>query len=375
MLNRFFQRLTLAYDSIYIRELGANPIQLGIVNSFSYVAGTLTSTPIGWLQDRYSLKKIFLAGVGISLVVTSIYAFATGWTMIIPAMLLSTFALSIGSCLTICDVSLRSEDRSTCKGICDGFFATPSLVAPTLAALVITHFGGIGVEGIRPLYFIQLTAGLLLFFFLALQLTKIERPKVRKSLGFIGDYNEVFRRGLALKRWIMFAIVNSFSVGLVATFTQPFAYEIKGADQFILGGMITAGLVIQILFAPVLGSMADRIGRKRVIYMTEPIYWASILMLVLSPSPEFLIISSILGGFRMITDYVCITPLMVELVPIDCIGRWRGILGLFAGLISIPAPIIGGIIWENLGPSCLILIPIAISILVRIPMLTTIPES
>lgn len=49
---------------------------------------------------------------------------------------------------------------------------------------------------------------------------------------------------------------------------------------------------------------------------------------------------------------------MVELVPIDCIGRWRGILGLFGGFISIPAPIIGGIFWENLGLSCLILIPI-----------------
>jgi MFS family permease len=374
MLSRFFQRLTMPYDSIYIRELGADPIQLGMVSSFAHVMSAFVSIPFGWLQDRYSLRRIFLIGVAFSLVVSLIYASATAWVMIIPAMLLSTLATKVGSCLTICDVSLKSEDRSSCKGICDGVFAAPSLIAPTLAALMITHFGGIGVKGIRPLYWTQLVAGVVLFFFLATQLTEIERPNVTSNLGFMEDYMEVFRKGVALKRWIIFAVVTSFSTAMVTPFQQPFAHEIKQADQFILGGMITASLAVQILFSASLGSMADTIGRKKVIYMTEPLYWASTLLLVFAPSPEFLIISSILGGFRMIASYVCMTPLMVELVPIEFIGRWRGILGLFQALISIPAPIIGGIIWETIGPSYLFLILILISILVSIPILTTIPE-
>lgn len=76
----------------------------------------------------------------------------------------------------------------------------------------------------------------------------------------------------------------------------------------------------------------------------------------------------------MIADFVAVTPLMVNRVPIDCIGRWRGILGMFNGLASIAAPIIGGYIWEVLGPSYLFLIPVMINILVRIPILTTVPE-
>jgi len=374
MLNRFLQHLTTPYESIYITQLGANPVQLGIVNSSSNVVGTLISIPTGWLQDKYSLRKIFLAGLVLSLTVSSIYALATEWVMIIPAMLLSALAIKIGSCLTICDVSLKSEDRSTCKGICDGVFETPSLVSPGLAALIITYLGGISVASIRPLYWIQLVAGIILFFFLATQLTEIDRPKVTSTFGFIGDHREVLKRGTALKRWIIFDMVSTFSTAMVAPFTLLYAYEIKRGDQFILGGMITTGLVIEIVFAALLGNIADRIGRKRVIYMVEPLYWASTLMLVLAPSPEFLIVSSILGGFRTISNYVAVTPLMVELVPIDCIGRWRGILGLFEGLVSIPAPIIGGIIWETIGPSHLVLIPMLIGMLVRIPVLATIPE-
>jgi len=374
MFNRFFQRLSMPYDSIYIIELGANPFHLGLVNGISNVMGVFISAPFGWLQDRYSLRRIFLIGVLMSLAASSIYAVATDWMMIIPAMLLSTLALRVGSCLTICDVSVKNEDRSTCKGICDGLFATPSLVAPTLAALVITHFGGISSSGIRPLYWIQLAAGTVLFLLLATQLKEIERSKAKNKFGFVGDFREVFTRGTALKRWIVLDVVTTFSTAMVAPFTQPFAYEIKGAEQFILGGMITADLTVQVLLSPLLGNVPDRTGRKRVIYMLEPSYWASILVLVFAPSPGFLIISSILGGFRAIAMYVSVTPLMVERVPIECIGRWRGILGLFEALVSVPAPLIGGIVWETIGPSYLFLIPVLISMLVRIPLLATIPE-
>lgn len=245
LFRKFFQRLTESYQNIYIAKLGANPIQLGIVNSFSNVSGAIMAAPFGWLQDKYSLRKIFFIGAAVSLVVTSIFALATNWVMIILAMVLSALVTqrasggpSIGSCHIICDVSVKSEDRSTCKGICDGFFALPSLIAPTLAALIITYFGGISVEGIRPLYWIQLVAGFILFIFLVTQLTEIERPKTRGTTaksGFIGDYREVFRGGTAKKRWIIYSIVNAFTLTMMNPFTSVFANEIKLADQFVLG--------------------------------------------------------------------------------------------------------------------------------------------
>ncbi len=46
-----------------------------------------------------------------------------------------------------------------------------------------------------------------------------------------------------------------------------------------------------------------------------------------------------------------------------------------ASLIAIPAPIIGGIIWEKLSPTYLILLPIALDLLLRIPIFSTVPET
>jgi hypothetical protein len=56
-------------------------------------------------------------------------------------------------------------------------------------------------------------------------------------------------------------------------------------------------------------------------------------------------------------------------------GRWIGVLQFFRGMVSIPAPIIGGIIWEHLGPAYIFIVPILIDLVVRIPLLFTMPET
>ena len=374
LINRFFGNLTIGYQSIYISLLGADPVQLGLVNSFSNISGGVISAPLGWIQDKLSLKKIFLFGVTLSLVATALFGIATTWEMSIPAMLLYTVALSVGACLVICDVSLHNNDRSTCKGICDGFFQIPSLFAPLIAAIVITYFGGVSVQGIRPLYWIQFAGSLILLIILMRYLSEIERPPVPPSQGFITDFKEVFQNGTGLKRWILFAIVNIFSMSMITPFMQLYAYEIKGADQYILGGMMTAGLVSLVVFSSYFGSLADSIGRKKMACLLEPFYLLSLLLLVYAPSPGFLLISALFNGFRLITGFVSLTPMQVELVPVEYRGRWRGILGLITGLASIPAPIIGGLIWNHFGPSVLILTPILIDLLFRMPLLSTIPE-
>lgn len=65
----------------------------------------------------------------------------------------------------------------------------------------------------------------------------------------------------------------------------------------------------------------------------------------------------------------------LELVPVEQMGRWSGLLGLFRGLVTIPAPFLGGLIWKGLGPAYVFLIPIAVDLLLKIPLLTTIPET
>jgi MFS family permease len=375
VFNRFFNQLTMQYNNIFIRGLGASPVELGAVNSASGLGSTLISLPLGYFQDRYSVRKIYLLGITVLSLSPLLYAVAYNWVFVVPAIFISGLCMRLGSCVIICDLSLPNEDRATGKALCEGIGALPTLLSPTIAALLVTLFGGMNVEGIRPLYWIQFVSQILFLVYVALKMTEMERPKrEEESLNPIEDFREVFRRGTATKRWLLFISLNAFTQTMIDPFRYPYAHEVKVAGPFIISGITTAMILTEALFAAPLGRVTDRIGRKKMFYMLTPIYSLSYVIYAFAPSPEWLLVAGFLMGFRMLS-YVAYGAMTPELVPRDCIGRWRGIIGLCLGLATIPAPIIGGLIWENLGPLWVFIIPIAIDIFVRMPLLSTVPET
>ena len=143
--------------------------------------------------------------------------------------------------------------------------------------------------------------------------------------------------------------------------------------------MTTATVVARLISGIPVGRLADKIGRKRVIYFLTPLWYASNLLLVFSPpsalkAPVMLVLSAILLAFYNISSGAT-NAMTLEVVSLEEQGRWGGLLGFFAGLVTIPAPILGGLIWRELGPMYVFLIPIALDLLIRVPLLATVPET
>jgi MFS family permease len=129
-----------------------------------------------------------------------------------------------------------------------------------------------------------------------------------------------------------------------------------------------------VLFGVPLGRLADKIGRKKVIYLLTPLWYASYLLLVFSFSPVTLILAGSLQTFYFISSGVT-GAMTLELVPVERMGKWSGVIGLFRGLVTVPAPILGGLVWDHLNPVYVFLIPIAADLLFKLPLLATIPET
>ena len=143
--------------------------------------------------------------------------------------------------------------------------------------------------------------------------------------------------------------------------------------------MATATVVARLISGIPVGRLADKIGRKRVIYFLTPLWYASNLLLVFSPSstfkaPVMLVLSALLLAFYNLSSGVT-NAMTLEVVSLKEQGRWGGLLGLFTGLVTIPAPILGGLIWREWGPMYVFLIPIALDLLLRVPLLATVPET
>ena len=377
--NSFLANLTAQYDSIYTVALGANSVELGTVSSIGNGFAALISTPVGWLVDRYGFKRFYLLGMGLLAGVALTYALAPNWQVIIAATILFSVSMRLTGtgCSVICADSVQNEDRATAQNVCVTFASILSLIAPLLAAPLITAFGGLTVEGIRPLYTIRFVGYGLVLLFVTSQLRELEWVRAtgaKANPGFIGAFRQLFEGEALLRRWLVVSSLTWLPMAMTAPFLHAFAHQAKGADQYLLGAMTTAAILARLLFGIPIGRLADRIGRKKVIYLLTPLWYASYVLLVFSFNTATLILAGALQTFYAISAGTT-GAMTLELVPAKQMGKWSGLIGLFRGLVTVPAPILGGLIWENLGPIYVFLIPIAIDLLLRIPLLTTIPET
>jgi ACDE family multidrug resistance protein len=377
-LSLFFYQMVLPYISVYTRALGATGTQLGIVNSVGMGTGGLVGPLTGWLIDRVGVKRIYLVGIAMLALSYLIYGLAQGWGIIMAAMIAYWvgFGVSGHSCAVICGNSLASQDRATAMSLCETFAAgILGITAPMLGAWLVTAFGGVNLSGIRPLFFVSL-AGIMGTFFLILFHLSDHRwgAQNQSKAGFFGDFSEVFKKGHHLKRWLVISSISDLPWVMLIPFTQPFAHEVKGADQYILGAMVTAFAVTPLIFGIPAGRLADRVGRKKVIYLMMPLVWASNVLLICAPNAGFLVAAGVLQGF-MYTNSVITGAMTFELVPAEHMGRWLGIIRLCRMLLGAGGVYFAGVIWDLLGPPYVFLSVIGLDLFIRIPLLIGMPET
>jgi len=375
VVNRFLRRFVEQYATIYMRLLGASPVQLGVAQSAIGLAGTVISLPLGIAQDRLSLRRIYLIGISLLTVAPFLYAVAPTWQWLIPGIAVYGLGLRLGSCSVICDVSLPNRDRATGKALCEGVGSLPTLFGPATAAVIITLLGGVTIRGIRSLYWIYFLVGLLPTIYAFRKMPEIRRSRVVSGpLRPLADLREVLQRGRALKYYAALVMTSEFTLMMLFTFMYPYAFEVGLATPLILGLMSTGVTLAEVAFAAVFGRIADRIGRRRSYFLLVPAFVSSNLLLMLWPTPPLLVLAGFLFGFRMIASvvYSSIGP---ELVPPDCIGRWRGMVGLVGGVAAMVAPIVGGYLWEMLGPQAVFAAASVVDLCVALPLVVLLPET
>jgi MFS family permease len=349
LAQRFAANLTYQYQPLYLTSLGASPLILGYLNSITGLVNTLLAIPIGIAADRLGIKRVLITYTLVSIASAAIFAFSNSWEMAAVALVLSgsVFILDRTVCPMICG-ALDSSERVTGMGICDTISFFPQLIAPIIGATLITYFGGMNPQGIRPLFYLQVIGLLVALAILQFWFKNPESTVIKTKNSFFADIGVLFSEGRMIKRWLILVIIAAvpYQVGF---YTTLFAAQIRGADPLIIGGMSTAATVVFVFFAIPLAHLSDTIGRKKIAAVSAFLTVLSYLILIIAPNNLVLILAGFLSGFNMsfIQNMMAISA---DLVPIQRLGSWIGLQGFCRGLVSIASPIICGYLWSYVFP-------------------------
>jgi len=332
--NNFLYNLTGNYSSIYTKELGANDVTIGMLSSISAFVSMIISLPAGWVSDNYNLRKV----------------------------------------LGVISNGLKDEDRATGMGLEHTLPQVIGLIAPIPAAFLIERFGGLSIEGIRPLFYIRLVGMIILYTFVYLKLTNVI-PKPRASkINFLQDLKDVLKDREGLKAMILVGALGPLVWSTMDPFVALYAKERIGADALTLGLMSTCATAASILFSVPLNRLADSKGRKYAFVISRPALWVAMVIMVLAPSPVWLLVAWFLRGIA--TSSSAYGTLMVELVPPEHRGRWLGITNVFSAMVRIAAPILGGFMYQSNFPVLIFVIPLVVDLCLRTPILAwKVPET
>lgn len=371
----FFNMLTRDYVNIYIRLLGANFVQLGLVGSIGGLVNAIIAYPFGSLIDRYSSRKILLLTISAQALVPLTYFYARDWMWIAVATALSTLAMfcSRGVENVVIANSLKDEDRATGFSMVTALSLIPTVFAPIAAGVILTRLGGLTAGNIRILFIIELVGVALIGLYVGLRLEETESLG-KRGQSLIQELRAVMSGGPYLKRWLLIDTMSASSFAVMIRFVMVFAVEEKGVDPLTLGAMSTVYALVGILSAIPLGKLADRIGRVRTVILIRPLFHISTLILLFTPDPRWIILGWALRGTFQ-PSLSILAAYRNELVPPSERGKWMGIRELLRGIFRIPAPLIGGILYAQVSPLAPFLFHMFVDVFLRIPLLLTMPRT
>ena len=382
-MERLGYKGVLPYLTLYIVLMGATKTQVGYATSLGMICSAILAPFLGQHIDRHGPKKMYLFGIAVLMGGYLALWGAPVWQVAALGLFLHQMGATLGgqSCSNICGNCLASCDRAKGMLVCETFAAgVLGMVGPAFAGWYLVNI--MGVEGtptdpdsIKPLFFFCLV---LTFLSLLLVIFKLDvshlggAKKVKRNA--LKDAVDLMRADKNCVKWVIMQGVNRMPTVMIIPYLQLYAAEVKGASAATLAAMTTCTALTAVTCGYFVGIMADKYGRKIVVGTTVGLYIAGLAILLFTNSTAMLYVVGILAGFQEIS-MVTSGSIQHELVPGWARGRWAGANSMIGSLVAAVFAALAGNIYDKIGPQWVFIIYIAAELLIRLPLLASLPET
>jgi MFS family permease len=361
-------------EALYLKELGAGIGQIGLFYTISQIVPLLLQILGGWVSDSLGRLRAIAIGSVVGVFVYVPLLLATRWEWVLVASALGAMTRSlVGPSFDafIADHS-APENRARLFGITQTLFGVVSVIGPALGGYLVEKTSFKGMLAVAAALYLAATV---IRVGMAREASKSQAAapapltfaNLKTNLGAM--IGLVLAGGLFT--WIMITdgirdIFFNMSFSFLAVYMQDIA-SLSVGQIGVLSSVF--GIAMMAVMIPA-GWLADKKGERVNIAISFFFMAISIGMIATVPpaSPAWVYgLGWVIAG----TGVGLATPAYQSLISKAVPQRLRGVaFGLFStslGLVSLPAPLIGGFLWENVSPQFPFLLTAIASLLAIIP--------
>lgn len=320
---------------LYIRELGAEPAEVGIFFSIMLLAAASTTLLGGYLADKYDKKRVMIVGWLVWLPVPIIFSLAKNWIQLLPGAFLYGFWLGQPAFSAYIASSAEKEKMTLTFTVLSASWSLGYVFSPALGAYI---FEAIGIVWVFCLTFVLYGIGASILFLISSQGATAQSSQLSSTIAS-------FRKRKLLV-WTIFFAVIMFFVLLV----RPLVPQIL-EDEFSLSKPLV-GVLGSITFfgSGVLGIYLGRIGDKwkKAGAVSVCMVLCSVSAIIFVLFNDFFALS--LASFLMGSSYIIwslIGAVISRIAPEASRAKWISVplaVSMFAAFL---APYLGGLLYES----------------------------
>jgi DHA1 family tetracycline resistance protein-like MFS transporter len=362
----------------FVLSLGASVPLLGFLESLGGFWGFVPTAMLplgGWISDRRGRKALLLLGNALSLaglLVLVIAAWTREWLWLVPGVVLvGASAIARPAADSITAESTDPAARGQAFGLTSTFYATAGVVAPTVGGWLAERHGFLSVMLLGTaleLAVLAVTAAIL---------RETLRPQERSPLVW-SQFATMLRRTFApparLRSFYITMTVDAVAFGTCISIFSGLLSKTFGFTPFQLGLLASVSSLTWAATQWFVGRQVDKRGTVPFMLLSEVLAVVIMIGYLLARSFTAFLALQALWGLTLSTWMPAFMAWIANSVSEKERAEEMGRMGAFRGLVSFPAPYVGGLLYTTFGFRGPIVANIIGAVVVIVLMLTSLRE-
>lgn len=346
--------MTAALLPLFVTNLGATVSQVGLFFTLSSIFPLLVQIIGGWLSD--TIGRLRAIAIGSVLGVVGYLAFLLAptfwWLLLAQALFSITRALVGPSFSAFTAEESEASARGRTYGAIQALFYTVNVIGPALGGWIADHFGFRAVYGLAAVLYLMATI---------IRVSMARRLAVNGSPAEAGAAPSSLRQQMGVVTgmllaggvitWILLVDgVRDIAFMMSEQLTPVFLDQVGGLTFTQIGLFGSVMGLASMLSSPLAGVLSDRYDERATIALGTAASALGFGGLLVARGPVGFAVAAVFLGNAWGMMEPAYHSLISKAVPGKQLGTFFGLFDTSLGVLSLPAPWLGGQLWTRITP-------------------------